>query len=79
MFDYIGILVIRFQRNVLIQAKFQISLSLTNIRITKRTFKFIYHIASFQMSLLVLVLKMISNRMCFMNERQMSQFFQDTF
>jgi len=79
MFDYIGILVIRFQRNVLIQAKFQISLSLTNIRITKRTFKFIYHIASFQMCLLVLVLKMISNRMCFMNERQMSQFFQDTF
>ena len=37
---------------------------------TTWTFKFIYHIASFQMCLLVLVLKMISNHMCFMNERQ---------
>ena len=68
MFDYIGSLVVWFFRIVFIQAKFQISLSLSNIRMTTRTFKFIYHIASFQMCLLVLVLKMISNRMCFMKE-----------
>jgi len=68
--------VVRFFRIVFIQAKFQISLSLSNIRMTTRTFKFIHHIASFQMCLLVLVLKMISNPMCFMNERQMSKFFQ---
>jgi len=58
------------------QVKFQISLRLSNIRMTKRTFKFKYHIASFQMCLLVLALKMISNCMFFMNERQMSKFFQ---
>jgi len=76
MFDYIGSLVVLFFRIVFIQAKFQISLSLSNIRMTTRTFKFICHIASFHVCLLVLVLKMISNRMCFMNERQMSKFFQ---
>ena len=76
MFDYIGSLVVRFFRIVFIQAKLQISLILSNIRMTARIFKFIYHIAPFQMCLLVLVLKMISNRMCFMNERQMSKFFQ---
>jgi len=76
MFDYIGSLVVRFLRIVVTQAKFRISLSLSNIRMTTRTFKFIHHIASFQMCLLVLVLKMIFNRMCFMNERQMSKFFQ---
>jgi len=56
MFDYIGSLVLRFQRIAFFQAKFQISLSLSNIRMAARTFKFIYHIASFQMCLLVLVL-----------------------
>ena len=76
MFDYIGSLVVRFFRIVFIQVKFKISLSLSNIRITTRTFKFIHRIASFQMCLLVLVLKMIAHRMCFMNERQMSKFFQ---
>ena len=76
MFGYIGSLVVRFFRIVFIQAKFQNSLSLSNLRMTTRTFKFIYHIASFQMCLLVLVLKIISNHMCFMNERQMSKFFQ---
>jgi len=76
MFDYMGSLVVRFFRIVFIQVKFKISLSLSNIRITTRTFKFIHRIASFQMCLLVLVLKMISNRMCFLNERQMSKFFQ---
>jgi len=76
MSDYIGSLVVRFLRIIFIQAKFQISLSLSNIRMTARTFKFIYHIASFQMCLLALVLEMISNRMCFMNETQISKFFQ---
>jgi len=57
MFDDIGSLVVRFQRIVFIQVKFQISMSLSDIRMTTRTFNFLYHIALFQMCLLVLVLK----------------------
>jgi len=49
---------------------------LSNIGFTTWTFKFIYHIAAFQMCLLVLVLQMISDCLCFMNERQLSKFFQ---
>jgi len=76
MFDHIGSLVARFQRIMFIQAKFQISFNLSNLRMTTRTFKFTYHVTSFQMCLLVLVFKMISICVCFMNERQVSKFFQ---
>jgi len=58
MFDYIGSLVVQFQRIMFIQAIFQIY------------FEFV------QCKTDLLVLKMISNRMSFMNERQMSKFFQ---
>jgi len=37
MFDYIGSLVVQFQRIVFIQAIFQISLILSSIRMTTRT------------------------------------------
>jgi len=61
---------------VFFQSKFQIPLCLTNIEITTRTFKFVYDIASFQMCLFVLILTMISDHVCSMNERQLSKFFQ---
>jgi len=53
---------------VFVQAKYKIFLSLSNIGFTTRRFEFIQYIASLNMCLLVLVLKMISNRLCSMNE-----------
>ena len=47
-------------------SQFQIPLCLTNIGITTRTFKFVYHIASFQMRLFVLILKNDLRCLCYM-------------